>query len=125
MAKLTKCTKILIYQDKSDGSAIKELCTSFGLEIKTVVRILCRKLILPVDNRQLSTYSDKQHILHMKKVLRSNPYLSLEQLNIRFPKIFNDCCLERVRKLTKDFLISSGNLPETTSDMSEKAYFPN
>ena len=106
MVKLTKYTYILICWDRSNGSTIKELCTSFGLERKMVVRILHRKLILPVDNRQLPTDSDKQRILHMKKVLRSNPYLSLEQLNIRFPKIFNDCCLERVRKLTKDFLRS-------------------
>ena len=104
MAKLTKYTYILICRDRSNGSNIKELCTSFGLERKTVVRILRRKLILQVDNRQLPIDSDKQRILHMKKVLRSNPYLSLEQLNIRFPKIFNECCLERMQKFTKDFL---------------------
>ena len=103
MVKLTKYTKILICQARSDGSTIKELCTSFGLKRKTIVRILRRKLILPVDNGQLPTDSGKQRILHMKKRLESNPYLTIEQLNLRFPKIFNDCCLERVRKLTSEF----------------------
>ena len=106
MVKMTKYVKILICRDRSNGSTIKELCISHGLERKTMVIILHRNLILPVDNGQLPTGSNKKRILHKKDVLRSNPYLSLEQLNIRFPKIFNECCLERMRKLTKDFLRS-------------------
>ena len=107
MVKITKYAKILICRDRSNGSSIKELCTSFGVERKTIVRILHQKLILPVDNGQLPSDSgNKKRILHKMDVLRSNPYLSLEQLNIRFPKIFNECCLERMQKLTKDFLRS-------------------
>ena len=105
--KISKAKKLLICQARSNGSTIKELCTSFGLTRRMVVRILRRNLILPVETSQLSTDSarcssrDEQHsILHMKKVLRSNPYLSIEQLYIRYPKIFNYCCLERVWQLT-------------------------
>ena len=106
MVKMTKYAKILICRARGYGSTIKELCTSFGVKRKTVVRILRRKLILPVDNGHLPTDSGKHRILHMKKALRDNPYLTLEQINLRFPKIFNECCLERVRKLIKDFLRS-------------------
>ena len=106
---ITKEARILICQARSNGSTIKELCSSFGLTRRMVVRILRRNLILPVDNGQLPTDSgrcpssdEQRSILHMKKVLRSNPYLTIEQLNIRYPKIFNDCCLERLRQLTRD-----------------------
>ena len=96
---ITKEARILICQARSSGSTIKEICSNFRLTRRMVVRILQRNLILPVDNGQLPTDSGKQCILHMKKVLRSNPFLSLKQLNIRFRKIFNDCCLERIRQL--------------------------
>ena len=74
---------------------------SFGLERKMVVRILGRYLILPVEadsSRHLSSGGQS-----LKNVLKDNPHLTLQQLNLRFPKIFNDCCLERVRKLTSEF----------------------
>ena len=103
---ISKAARILICQARSNGLTIKELCTSFGLTRSMVVRILRRNLILPVDNSQLPTDSarcpsrgEQRSILHLKKVLRSNPWLTAEQLNIRYPKIFNDCCLERLRRL--------------------------
>ena len=73
MVKLTKYAKILICRDRSNGSTIKELCISYGLERKTIVIILQRTLILLVDNGQLPTGSNKKRILHKKDVLRSNP----------------------------------------------------
>ena len=99
--KLTKYTRILICRARSDGLSIRQLCTSFGLERKMVLRILRRYLILPVEadsSRRLSRGRQS-----LKNVLRDNPHLTLQQLNLRFPKIFNDCCLERIRKLTSEF----------------------
>ena len=99
--KLTKYTRIQICEARSDGSSIRQLCTSFGLDRKMIVRILRRYLILPVEadgSRRLSSGSQ-----HLKNVLNDNPHLTLEQLNLRFPKIFNYCCLKRVRKLTSEF----------------------
>ena len=96
--KLTKYTKILICQARGKGSTIKELCTSFGLKRKTVERILRRKLILPAG--RCPSKNKQKSILRKMEVLRSNPYLSIEQLYIRYPKIFNYCCLERVWQLT-------------------------
>ena len=46
---ITKEARILICQARSNGSTIKELCSSFGLTRRMVVRILQRNLILPVD----------------------------------------------------------------------------
>ena len=101
--KLTKYTKIqllkiLICQARGKGSTIKELCTSFGLKRKMVERILRSKLILPAG--RCPSKNKQKSILHKMEVLRSNPYLSIEQLYIRYPKIFNYCCLERVWQLT-------------------------
>ena len=106
MVKLTKYAKILICRDRSNGSSIKELYDSYGHERKTIVRILHQNLILPVDNGQFPTGYNKKHVLKKMGVLRSNPYLDLEQLNMRFTKVFNECCLNRMRKHTKDILIS-------------------
>ena len=106
MVKLTKYAKILICRDRSNGSSIKELIDSYGHERETIVKILHQNLILPVDNGQFPSGGNKKHILKKMDVLRSNPYLNLEQLNMRFPKVFNECCLNRMRKHTKDFLIS-------------------
>ena len=112
MVKMTKYAKILICRARGYGSTINELCNSFGVKRKTVVRILRSKLILPVDNGHLPTDIDKHRILRKMDVLSKNPYLTLEQINLRFPNIYNECCLERVRNLIKEFLISlttSGN----------------
>ena len=99
--KLTKYTKIQICEARSAGSSIRQLCMSFGLERKMVVRILRRYMILPVGadgSRHLSSGSRS-----LKNVLKVNPHLTLEQLNLRFPKIFNYCCLKRIQKLTSEF----------------------
>ena len=99
--KLTKYTKIQICEARSGGSSIRQLCRSFGLDRKMVVRVLRRNLILPVEadgSMRLSSGSRS-----LKNVLKVNPHLTLEQLNLRFPKIFNYCCLKRVRKLTSEF----------------------
>ena len=99
--KLTKYTKIQICESRSGGSSIRQLCRSFGLDRKMIVRVLRRHLILPVevdDSMHLSSGNQ-----HLKNILNDNPHLTLEQLNLRFPKIFNYCCLKRVRKLTSEF----------------------
>ena len=112
MVKMTKYAKILICRARGYGSTIKELCNSFGVKKKTVISILRNKFILPVEKGYSPTDSDKRRILRKMDMLRSNPYLTLEQINLRFPNIYNECCLERVRNLIKEFLESlttSGN----------------
>ena len=92
--------KILICQARGKGATIEELCTSFGLKRKTVERVLRQKLILPAG--RCPSKSKQKSILNKMEVLRSNPYLSIEQLYIRYPKIFNYCCLERLQQLTRN-----------------------
>ena len=99
--KLTKYTKIQICEARSGGSSIRQLCRSFGLKRKMVVRGLRRHLILPVEANSSMRLSSGNR--RLKNVLKDNPYLTLEQLNLRFPKIFNYCCLKRVQKLTNEF----------------------
>ena len=106
MVKLTKYAIILICRARTNGTSIKELCNIYGHERKTILRILHQHLVLPIDNGLLPTSDDKKHILKNMDRLRSNPYLTLDQLNMRFPKVFNECCLNRMRKHTKDFLKS-------------------
>ena len=108
MVKLIKYAKILICRDRSNGSSIKELVDSYGHERETIVRILHQNLILPVDNGLFPSGDNKKQILKKMDVLRTNPYLNLDQLNMRFPKVFNECCINRMRKQTKEFLISLG-----------------
>ena len=99
--KLTKYLKIQICEARCGGLSIRELCKSFGLERKTIVRILHRNLILPVEavnSKRLS--SRKQRLMnHLSK----NQHLTLEQINLRFPKIFNYCCMERAQKVSSEF----------------------
>ena len=106
MVKLTKYAIILICRDRSNGSSIKELCDSYGHGRETILRILHQHLVLPVDNGLFPSGGDKKKILKKMDALKSNPYLNLDQLNMRFPKVFNECCMNRMRKHTKDFLIS-------------------
>ena len=90
--KLTKYEKIQICEARSGGSSIRQVCKSFGLDRKMVVRILRRYLILPVEadgSRRLSSGSQR-----LKNDLNDNPHLTLEQINLRFPKIFNYYCLK-------------------------------
>ena len=106
MVKLTKYAKILICRDRSNGSSIKELVESYRHDRETILRILHQHLVLPVDNGLFPSGGDKKKILKKMDALKSNPYLNLEQLNMRFPKVFNECCMNRICKYTKDFLIS-------------------
>ena len=106
MVKLNKYVKILICRNRSDGSSIKELCDSYGHDRETILRILHQNLVLPVDNGLFPTSDNKKKVLKMMDALKSNPYLTLDQLNMRFPKVFNECCMNRIRKHTSEFLIS-------------------
>ena len=99
--KLTKYEKILICESRSGGSSIRELCKSFGLDRKMVVRILRRYLILPVEadnSKRLSSGNQR-----LMDDLSKNLHLTLEQINLRFPKIFNYCCMERAQKVSSEF----------------------
>ena len=107
MAKLNKYLKMLICRNRSNGSTIKELCDSYGQDREAILRILQKELVLPVDNGLAPTSEKtKNMVLKTLKGLKSNPYLTLDQLNTRFPEVFNEFCMNRARKNTREFLIS-------------------
>ena len=107
MGKLNKYLKMLICRNRSNGSTIKELCDSYGQNRETILRILQKELVLPVENGLAPTSEKtKNMVLTRLKGLKSNPYLTLEQLNMKFPQVFNEFCMNRARKNTRQFLIS-------------------
>ena len=98
---------MLICRNRSNGSTIKELCDSYGQNRETILRILQKELVLPVENGLAPTSEKtKNMVLKTLKGLKSNPYLTLEQLNMRSPEVFNEFCMNRARKNTREFLIS-------------------
>ena len=107
MAKLNKYQEMLIRRNRSNGSTIQELCDSYGQDRKTILRILQKELVLPVENGLVPTSEKtKKMVLMELKGIKSNPYLTMEQLNMRYPQVFNEFCLNRARKNTRQFLIS-------------------
>ena len=107
MVKLNKYVEIMICRNRSDGSPIKELCDSYNQDRETILRILQQNLVLPVDKGLLPASKEtKKKVLKMSNGLKSNPYLTLDQLNMRFPEVFNEFCMNRMRKNTREFLIS-------------------
>ena len=93
-------------RNRTDGASIKKFCDSYGQARETILRILHQHLVLPIDNGIYPTSDENKCILKNMDRLRSNLYLTLDQLNMRFPKVFNECCLNRMCKHTKDFLKS-------------------
>ena len=72
-----------------------------------MLRILQKNLVLLVDNGLApTTEKAKKMVLKTLKGLKSNPYLTLDQLNMRFLEVFNEFCMNRMRKNTRQFLIS-------------------
>jgi len=107
MAKLNKYLKMLICRNRSNGSTIKELCDSYGQNRETILRILQKELVLPVENGLApTTKKTKNMVLKTLKGIKSNPYLTLEQVNMRYPQVFNEFCMNRARMNTREFLIS-------------------
>ena len=109
MAEMNKYLKFLICRNRTDGVSINKLCDSYGQSRETILRILCQNLVLPVDNGLYPTSDNKKRIIFDMKRLRSNPYLTLEQLNMRFPEVLNECVLNRNRRHTKEFVKSLSN----------------
>ena len=107
MAKLNKYLKMLICRNRSNGSSIKELCKSYRQDREVILKILQKELVLPVENGLTPTSEKtKKMVLKSLKGIKSNPYLTLEQLNMRYPEVFNEFCMNRARKNTREFLIS-------------------
>ena len=107
MVKLNKYLEMLICRNRSNGSTIQELCDSYGQDRKAILRILQKELVLPVENGLVPTCEKtKKMVLMRLKGLKSNPYLTLEQLNMRYPQVFNEFCMNRARENTRQFLIS-------------------
>ena len=110
MVKLNKYVEILICRNRSNGSSIKELCDNYGQDRETILRILKQNLVLPVDNGlHPTTKKTNKRVLRLMNALKSNPYLTLDQLNMRFPEVFNEFCMNRMHKNIRDFLISLSN----------------
>ena len=98
---------MLICRNRSNGSTIKELCDSYGQDRETILRILQKDLVLPVDNGLAPTSEKtKNMVLKTLKGIKSNPYLTLQQLNMRFPQVFNVFCMNRAHINTRKFLKS-------------------
>merc|ERR1711895_86711 len=95
MVKMNNYVKFLICRNRTDGASINKLCDSYGQTRETILRILQQDLVLPIDNGLYPTSDDKKCIIKNMNRLRSNPYLTLEQLNMRFPMEFNECVLNR------------------------------
>ena len=107
MAKLNKYLEMLIRRNRSNGSTIQELCDSYGQDRIAILRILQKELVLPVENGLVPTCGKtKKMVLMSLKGLKSNPYLTMEQLNVRYPQVFNEFCMNRARENTRQFLIS-------------------
>ena len=110
MVKLNKYVEIMICRNRSNGCSIKELCDNYGQDRKTILRILKQNLVLPVDNGlHPTTKKTNKRVLRLMNALKSNPYLTLDQLNMRFPEVFNEFCMNRMHKNIRDFLISLSN----------------
>ena len=101
---ITKETRFLICEARSRGSLISDICRNYDVGRSVVIRILRCNLILPVEpnsDRFASRTSWQSYLKKMKK--RSNKWITLEQLNLRYPMLFNECSLERLRILRKTF----------------------
>ena len=85
-------------------SPLTKLCDSYGQSRETILKILRQNLVLPVNNGLYPTSDNKKCSIKDIERLRSNPYLTLEQINMRFPEVFNECVLNRNRRHTKVFL---------------------
>ena len=101
---ITKEAGFLICEARSRGSLINDICRNYDVGRRVVIRILHRNIILPVEpnsDRFASRTSWQSYLKKMKK--RSNKWITLEQLNLRYPMLFNECSLERLRRLRKTF----------------------
>ena len=114
MAELNKYQKFLICRNRTDGISINKLCDSYGQSREAILRILRQNLVLPVDNGLYPTSDNKKHIIFDMKHLRSNPYITLEQVNMRYPEVFNECVLNRNRRHTKEYFKSLSNNKQQT-----------
>ena len=106
---MNKYVKILICRNRTDDVSIKMLCDTYDQTRETILRILQQNLVLPIVNGLNPTSGNKKCISKNMKHLRSNLYLTLEKLNMRYPEVFNECVLNRSRRHRKEFLKSLSN----------------
>ena len=104
MAELNKYQKFLICRNRTDGFSINKLCESYGQSREVILRIQRQNLALPLDIGLYPTSDDKKRIIFDMKCLRSNPYITLDQLNMRYPEVFNEYVLNRNRRHTNEFV---------------------
>ena len=102
---ITKETRFLICEARSRGSLISDICRNFDIDRSVVIKILRRNLILPVEPNSYKFASSEDWKYYLNKMLkRISKWMILEQLNLRYPMLFNECCLERMRRLRKTLL---------------------
>ena len=124
MRELNKYQKYLICRNRTDGISIGELCDSYDQSRDVVLKILRQNLALPLDCGLCPTSNNKKWeklekiVKKDMKCLSSNPYISLEQLNMRYLEVFNECVLNRNHRHTEEFLksLSNNNNQQTWSD---------
>ena len=120
MRELNKYQKYLICRNRTDGISIGELCDSYDQSREVILKILRQNLALPLDCGLCPT-SDIKKREKLEKIVKwdmkrlsSNPYITLEQLNMRFPELFSECVLNRNRKHTNEFVKSLSNNNQLT-----------
>ena len=97
MRELNKYQKYLNCRNRTDGVSIGKLCESYGQSREIILRILRQNLAIPLDSGLCPTTDNKKRekleklVKKDMKHLSSNPYISLEQLNMRFPELFSEC----------------------------------
>ena len=120
MRELNKYQKYLICRNRTDGISIGKLCDSYEQSREVILKILRQNLALPLDCGLCPT-SDNKKREKLEKIVRrdmkrlsSNPYITLEQINMRFQKLFSECVLNRNRKHTNVFVKSLSNNNQRT-----------
>ena len=97
---ISKEIKILICEDRSNGHSIEEICRRYGTTKSVVLKTIRRNLVLPVQGERYSHV--EEWIQNFERIKKSkNRWMSLERLNLSFPKLFKECWLERIRELRR------------------------
>ena len=97
---ISKEIKILICEDRSNGHSIEEICRRYGTTKSVVLKTIRRNLALPVQGERYSHV--EEWIQNFERIKKSkNRWMSLERLNLSFPKLFKECWLERIRELRR------------------------
>ena len=97
---ISKESKILICEDRSNGYSIEQICRRHGTTKSVVLKTIRRNLVLSLQGERYSHV--EEWIQTFERIKNSkNKWMSLERLNLCFPKLFKECWYERVRELRR------------------------